>query len=102
VQTDSILKMDFLKSFKDHKELYGIGFLMGVVLTLLLVFIYMMYFAKSGELFIDPGWDPETKLLVEYHNAVDPGSNSVMKKLYGKEKMENKLEAPQLVALLYR
>jgi hypothetical protein len=94
--------MDFFTNCKKHSDLCGIGLVIGVIITLILLWIYTMYISPSGaERFIDPSLDAQTQALLAFHNAENPPSAAAMKKMY-KEKLENKKENPALTALLYR
>lgn len=60
------------------------GMIFGIILTIILVWYYMTYVAKKGEGFVDPNdLDPQTKALLAMHNASDPTSNAMMKRMYG-------------------
>jgi hypothetical protein len=65
------LKMDYWTKCKDNASICVTGFLVGLILTFLLVFIYMKWF--KAENFTDPNdLDPATKALLAYHLASDP------------------------------
>jgi Na+-transporting methylmalonyl-CoA/oxaloacetate decarboxylase gamma subunit len=67
-----------------HMDVCGMGVVIGIIIALILIFLYMSYTTKKAEGFVDPNdLDPQTKALLTMHNAADPGSNYMMKKMYG-------------------
>jgi hypothetical protein len=75
------------------------AFVFGVIIIILV--LLFVYYKGMAETFIDPSLDPQSAALLAFHNAEDPTSAASLKKMY-KEHIENKLENPKLVAMLYR
>jgi hypothetical protein len=62
------------------------GLLMGIVLTLLLVWVYLNVVSPrmKAERFVDPNaLDPQSAALLQMHNAADPTSAYMARKMYG-------------------
>jgi hypothetical protein len=89
--------MEFVEDCKKHSDICSVGFLIGVIITLIIVWIYL--FRKDH--FIDPSLDATTAAILAYKNSTDPSDNQAMKKMYN-ENLENKKENSALVGLLYR
>jgi hypothetical protein len=88
VQTINYIKMNLKQALETEpgKVAFAsgmqMGLLIGLVLTLLLVWIYMTY--VKSEMFVDPNaMDPEVKALLLAHQAADPGSAYAARKMYG-------------------
>ena len=63
--------MDYLTKCKDNASICATGAVFGLLIALLLVFIYMKWF--KAERFTDPNdLDPATKALLAYHLQSDP------------------------------
>ena len=85
--------MDYLTRCKGNVDICATGVILGILITLLLVFVYMKWFA--AESFEDPNdLDPATKALLAYHLQSDPigmGANAFIKN--GKEHLAAAPEA---------
>lgn len=70
----------------DGMEVCTVGILIGMILTLIIVWLYYNYIAKpKAEYFVDPNeLDPQTKKLLAMANAADPPSASAARRMYGK------------------
>jgi hypothetical protein len=79
--------MDFWErcASKEGMSICTTGVLIGIILTLILVWIYMTYMVPAkAEWFTDPNsLDPQTQALLNIANANDPTSNQAMKRMYG-------------------
>lgn len=81
-----------------HSDVCNFGIVIGIIIALIIVWMYV-----SKENLMDPTLSPQAKQLLAYHDAADPPSAAVMRKIYSSsEMMENKKESPALIATLYR
>lgn len=70
------LKMDLSKDISEHKPVFYAGLLLGIIIALILVYIYQNFMSASAERFVDPNaMDPQTAALVAAHLMSDPVSS---------------------------
>jgi len=80
--------MDFLErcTSEEGSSVCMAGMLLGIIITLLLVWVYMTYMMPTKpEFFVDPNsLDATTKAILAAKNASDPPNNRAMMKMYGR------------------
>jgi hypothetical protein len=69
----------------DGMQVCMTGMLFGMVLTLILIWVYYNYLSgQKAEWFADPNdLDPQTKKLLAMANAADPPSASAARRMFG-------------------
>jgi hypothetical protein len=78
--------MDFWKKCSDNSDVCTFGFVMGVLVSLLIVYLYMHYYSSTstGEFFVNPNaMDPDTKTLLNYQMMRRGYTPSLIKKSEG-------------------
>jgi hypothetical protein len=97
--------MDFWAKCRDSQEICLIGLVLGVIITLLLVWVYMTFMKPAGEGFIGPNdLDSSSLALLAYKMQQDPVASGPIVAAANKkgiERLENKRENSKLVNLLY-